>query len=423
MPYTSIPAAVSLIQSGHTVFIHTAAATPRELVNAMSARSHELKQVRLVSIHTEWEAPYAEPEHAHAFNIDAFFVGKNIRKAVNEGRANYVPMFLSEIPRYFRTSEQPIDVALISVSPPDKNGYCTLGVSCDVSKAAVDVAKIIIAEVNPQMPQVLGDGVIHISRIHAAVEVDYPIYAEKIDPPSHIELSIGQHVASLIDDRATLQMGIGGIPNAVLQCLSNHKDLGIHTEMFSDGIIDLVEQGVITGKYKAVHPGLLISSFAIGSQRLYDFMDTNLIMRLMDVEYVNNPTIIRKNPRVTAINSAIEIDIFGQVCADSIGFRQYSGVGGQMDFMRGAALSQEGKPIIAIPATTSKGISRIVSRLQPGASVVTTRAHVHYVVTEYGIAYLMGKNLKQRAQALINIAHPDHREQLERDAFDIFKVF
>lgn len=423
MSYTSIKAAVELIQSGHTVFIHTAAATPRELVNAMTARSHELKQVRLVSIHTEWEAPYAEPEHAHAFQIDAFFVGKNIRKAVNEGRANYVPMFLSEIPRYFRNSEQPIDVALISVSPPDKNGYCTLGVSCDVSKAAVDVAKIIIAEINPQMPRVLGDGVIHISRIHAAVEVDYPIYAQKINAPSDIELSIGQHVASLIDDRATLQMGIGGIPNAVLQCLSNHKDLGIHTEMFSDGIIDLVERGVITGKYKAVHPGLLISSFAIGSQRLYNFMDTNLIMRLMDVEYVNNPTTIRKNPRVTAINSAIEIDIFGQVCADSIGFRQYSGVGGQMDFMRGAALSQDGKPIIALPSTTSKGISRIVSRLQPGASVVTTRAHVHYVVTEYGIAHLMGKNLKQRAQALISIAHPDHREQLQKDAFDIFKVF
>ncbi|HEY8959781.1 acetyl-CoA hydrolase/transferase family protein [Chitinophaga sp.] len=423
MSYTSITAAARLIQSGHTVFIHTAAATPRELVNAMTARSHELKKVRLVSIHTEWEAPYASPEHAHAFEIDAFFVGKNIRQAVNEGRANYVPMFLSEIPRYFRTCEQPIDVALISVSPPDKNGYCTLGVSCDVSKAAIDTAKIIIAEVNPRMPRVLGDGVIHISRIDAAVEVDYPIYAQTIRPSSHTELSIGRHVASLIDDRATLQMGIGGIPNAVLQCLSNHKDLGIHTEMFSDGIIDLVQKGVITGKYKTVHPGLLISSFAIGSQRLYDFMDTNLIMRLMDVEYVNNPAIIRKNPRVTAINSAIEIDIFGQVCADSIGFRQYSGVGGQMDFMRGAALSEEGKPIIAIPSTTSKGISRIVSQLQPGASVVTTRAHVHYVVTEYGIAHLRGKNLRQRAQALINIAHPDHREALEKNAFEIFKVF
>ncbi|NLR78790.1 acetyl-CoA hydrolase/transferase family protein [Chitinophaga eiseniae] len=423
MSYTTISNAVSLIQSGHTVFLHSAAATPKELVKAMTARSHELQKVRLVSIHTEWEATYAEPEHVHAFYVDTFFVGKNIRKAVNEGRANYIPMFLSEIPRYFRSNELPIDVAMISVSPPDKNGYCTLGVSCDVTKAAIDMAKIIIAEVNPHMPRVLGDGVIHISRIDAAVEVDYPIYAQQINPPSQTELAIGRHVASLIEDRATLQMGIGGIPNAVLQCLTTHKDLGIHTEMFSDGVIDLVKKGVITGKYKSVHPGLLISSFAIGSQRLYDFMDTNLIMRLMDVEYVNNPTTIRKNPRVTAINSAIEIDIFGQVCADSIGFRQYSGVGGQMDFMRGAALSEKGKPIIAIPSVTSKGVSRIVSRLQPGASVVTTRAHVHYVVTEYGIAHLLGKNLKQRAQALINIAHPDHREQLQKDAFEIFKVF
>ncbi|RBL93640.1 acetyl-CoA hydrolase/transferase family protein [Chitinophaga flava] len=423
MSYTTIENAVQLIQSGQTVFIHTAAATPRELVKAMSARSHELQQVRLVSIHTEWDAPYASPEHAHAFHIDTFFVGKNIRKAVNEGRAHYIPMFLSEIPRYFRTLEPGIDVALITVSSPDKNGYCTLGVSCDVSKAAIDVAKVIIAEVNPNMPRVLGDGVIHISRITAAVEVDYPIYTQTIHPPSDVERSIGKHVASLIEDRATLQMGIGGIPNAVLQCLSGHKDLGIHTEMFSDGIIDLVEQGVITNRYKAIHPGLLVSSFAMGSRRLYDFMDNNLIIRLMDVEYVNNPTTIRKNPKVTAINSAIEIDIFGQVCADSIGFRQYSGVGGQMDFMRGAALSAGGKPIIAIPAATSKGISRIVSRLQPGASVVTTRAHVHYVVTEYGIAHLLGKNLKQRAQALINIAHPDHREQLQKDAFEIFKVF
>ena len=423
MSYTTISNAVSLIQSGHTVFLHSAAATPRELVKAMTARSHELQKVRLVSIHTEWEATYTEPEHVHAFYVDTFFVGKNIRKAVNEGRANYIPMFLSEIPRYFRSNELPIDVAMISVSPPDKNGYCTLGVSCDVTKAAIDMAKIIIAEVNPHMPRVLGDGVIHISRIDAAVEVDYPIYAQQINPPSQTELAIGRHVASLIEDRATLRMGIGGIPNAVLQCLTTHKDLGIHTEMFSDGVIDLIKKGVITGKYKSVHPGLLISSFAIGSQRLYDFMDTNLIMRLMDVEYVNNPATIRKNPRVTAINSAIEIDIFGQVCADSIGFRQYSGVGGQMDFMRGAALSEKGKPIIAIPSVTSKGVSRIVSRLQPGASVVTTRAHVHYVVTEYGIAHLLGKNLKQRAQALINIAHPDHREQLQKDAFEIFKVF
>ncbi|MBV7528842.1 acetyl-CoA hydrolase/transferase family protein [Chitinophaga sp. sic0106] len=423
MPYTSAAEAVKLIQSNNTVFIHTAAATPKLLVKEMAHRSHELQNVRLVSIHTEWDAPYADVEHVNSFQVDTFFVGKNVRKAVNEGRANYVPMFLSEIPKYFRSMEHPIDVALITVSPPDKNGYCTLGVSCDVSRSAIELAPVIIAEINPSMPRVLGDGVIHISRINAAVEADYPIYEQQINAPSPAELSIGQHVASLIDDGATLQMGIGGIPNAVLKCLDTHKDLGIHTEMFSDGIIDLVEKGVITGRKKAIQPGLLISSFAIGSRRLYDFMDNNLIVRLLDVEYVNNPTNIRKNPKVTAINSAIEIDIFGQVCADSIGIRQYSGVGGQMDFMRGAALSQGGKPIIAIPSATSKGISRIVSRLQPGASVVTTRAHVHYVVTEFGIACLQGKNLKQRAQELINIAHPDHREQLSRDAFDIFKIF
>ncbi|NIG52258.1 acetyl-CoA hydrolase/transferase family protein [Chitinophaga sp. Cy-1792] len=423
MRYLAATDAVKLISSGDTVFIHTAAATPKTLVKAMSERSNELQNVRLVSIHTEWDADYAEPEHVHAFHVDSFFVGKNIRKAVNEGRANYVPMFLSEIPKYFRSLDHPIDVALISVSPPDKNGYCTLGVSCDVSRSAISLAKTIIAEINPFMPRVLGDGVIHISRISAGVEVYYPIYEQPVKAPTATELAIGQHVASLIDDGATLQMGIGGIPNAVLQCLHNHKNLGIHTEMFSDGIIDLVEKGVINGRKKTIQPELLISSFAIGSRRLYDFMDSNLILRLLDVEFVNNPSIIRKNPKVTAINSAIEIDIFGQVCADSIGFRQYSGVGGQMDFMRGAALSEGGKPIIAIPATTSKGISRIVSRLHPGASVVTTRAHVHYVVTEFGIAYLRGKNLKQRAQALIDIAHPDHQEQLSKDAFEIFKVF
>ncbi|RAJ85631.1 acyl-CoA hydrolase [Chitinophaga dinghuensis] len=423
MPYLTATDAVNLIKTGNTVFIHTAAATPKTLVQAMAQRSHEIHDIRIVSIHTEWDAPYAEPEHVHSFQIDTFFVGKNIRKAVNEGRANYVPMFLSEIPKYFRTMEKPIDVALVTVSPPDKNGYCTLGVSCDVSKSAIDLAPVIIAEINPHMPRVLGDGVIHISRISAAVEVDYPIYEQQVKPPSETELSIGRHAATLVEDGATLQMGIGGIPNAVLKSLYSHKDLGIHTEMFSDGIIDLVEKGVITGRHKAIQPGLLISSFAIGSRKLYDFVDNNLIVRLLNVEFVNNPTNIRKNPKVTAINSAIEIDIFGQVCADSIGVRQYSGVGGQMDFMRGAALSQGGKPIIAIPSTTSKGISRIVSRLQPGASVVTTRAHVHYVVTEYGIACLQGKNLKQRAQELINIAHPDHREQLSRDAFEIFKVF
>lgn len=421
MNFITAEEAVKLIQSNHRVFIHSAAATPKELVNAMAKRSGELNNVRIYSMHTEWDAPYANKEHASAFEINAFFVGSNIRKAVNEGRASYVPMFLSEIPKAFRSGLVPLDVALISVSPPDNNGYCTLGVSCDISRAAVEKASIIIAEINPNMPRAIGDGVLHISNFTATVEVDYPIFAQKLKEPSPIELSIGENVASLVEDGATLQMGIGGIPNAVLRCLTNHKDLGIHTEMFSDGVIDLVEKGVINNKLKKIHPGAIVSSFVIGSKRLYDFVDNNLLVRMLDIEYVNDPVTISKNPKVTAINSAIEVDIFGQVCADSIGTRQYSGVGGQVDFMRGAALSKGGKPIIAIPSVTNKGISRIVSLLKPGASVVTTRAHVHYVVTEHGIAYLHGKNLRARAEELIKIAHPDHQEHLEREAFSIFK--
>src|SRR5690606_9255191 len=302
-----------------------------------------------------------------------------------------------------------------------KNGYCTLGVSCDISRAAVEKASIIIAEINPQMPLVIGDGVIHISKITATIDVDYPIYAQQIKEPTPTELAIGINVASLVEDGATLQMGIGGIPNAVLKCLKDHKDLGIHTEMFSDGVIDLVKKEIINNRHKKIHPGAIVSSFAIGSQKLYDFIDNNLLVRMLDIEYVNDPHTISKNPKVTAINSAIEVDIFGQVCADSIGTRQYSGVGGQVDFMRGAALSKGGKPIIAIPSATNKGISRIVPLLKPGASVVTTRAHVHYVVTEHGIAYLHGKNLRARANELIKIAHPDHQEHLDREAFSIFK--
>lgn len=421
MNFKTAEEAVKLIQSDHRVFLHSAAATPRELVNAMSKRSNELSNVRIYSMHTEWDAPYADEEHASAFEVNAFFVGSNIRKAVNEGRASYVPMFLSEIPKAFRSGLVPIDVALITVSPPDKNGYCTLGVSCDISRAAVEKASIIIAEINPQMPLVIGDGVIHISKITATIDVDYPIYAQQIKEPTPTELAIGINVASLVEDGATLQMGIGGIPNAVLKCLKDHKDLGIHTEMFSDGVIDLVKKEIINNRHKKIHPGAIVSSFAIGSQKLYDFIDNNLLVRMLDIEYVNDPHTISKNPKVTAINSAIEVDIFGQVCADSIGTRQYSGVGGQVDFMRGAALSKGGKPIIAIPSATNKGISRIVPLLKPGASVVTTRAHVHYVVTEHGIAYLHGKNLRARANELIKIAHPDHQEHLDREAFSIFK--
>lgn len=402
--FTTIEKAVQQIKSNQSVFIHSAAATPKLLVDAMSKRSSELSQVKIYSIHTEWEALYSQEPHINSFEINAFFVGANIRKAIQENKANYIPMFLSEIPVAFRTGLIPLNVALISVSPPDKHGNCTLGVSCDVSRAAVEVADIVIAEINPNMPRVNGDGVIALDKIDFAIEVDYPIFELPVSESSDIELAIGENVASLIEDGATLQMGIGGIPNAVLSCLHNHKDLGIHTEMFSDGIIPLIEKGIINGKYKKLHPGAIVSSFALGSRALYDFMDDNLNVRLLDVEYVNFPINILRNPKVTAINSAIEIDLYGQVCADSIGTKQYSGVGGQMDFLRGAALSEGGKPILALPSVTSKGISRITSMLKPGASVVTTRAHVHYVVTEYGIAYLRGKNLKERAKALIEIA-------------------
>src|SRR5690606_13178963 len=304
-------------QSDHRVFIHSAAATPRELVNAMSKRSKELRNVRTYSMHTDGDAHDADEEHVAAFEINAFFVGANIRKAVNEGRASYVPMFLSEIPKAFRSGLVPIDVALITVSPPDKNGYCTLGVSCDISRAAVEKASIIIAEINPHMPRAIGDGVIHLSKITATIDVDYPIYAQQIKEPTPTELAIGINVASLVEDGATLQMGIGGIPNAVLKCLTDHKDLGIHTEMFSDGVIDLVEKGVINNRHKKIHPGAIVSSFAIGSKKLYDFIDNNLLVRMLDIEYVNSPHTISKNPKVSAISSAIEVDIFGQVCADS----------------------------------------------------------------------------------------------------------
>lgn len=420
--FTTIEKAVQQIKSNQSVFIHSAAATPKLLVDAMSKRSSELSQVKIYSIHTEWEALYSQEPHINSFEINAFFVGANIRKAIQENKANYIPMFLSEIPVAFRTGLIPLNVALISVSPPDKHGNCTLGVSCDVSRAAVEVADIVIAEINPNMPRVNGDGVIALDEIDFAIEVDYPIFELPVSESSDIEIAIGENVASLIEDGATLQMGIGGIPNAVLSCLHNHKDLGIHTEMFSDGIIPLIEKGIINGKYKKLHPGAIVSSFALGSRALYDFMDDNLNVRLLDVEYVNFPINILRNPKVTAINSAIEIDLYGQVCADSIGTKQYSGVGGQMDFMRGAALSEGGKPILALPSVTSKGISRITSMLKPGASVVTTRAHVHYVVTEHGIAYLRGKNLKERAKALIKIAHPEHRERLEKEARDVLQI-
>jgi acyl-CoA hydrolase len=421
MKWKNLEDAVKIIRSGDRVFIHGGAATPKLLVKAMAARHAELCNVEVVHIHTEGEAPYARPEMAGSFCTNAFFVGANIRDAVNEGAADYVPVFLSEVPGLFRKGILPLDVALVQVSPPDKHGFCSLGVSVDVARAAVQCARYVVAQVNPNMPRTHGDGLIHVSDIDIAVDVHEPIHEVQPAAISEAEARIGRYCAELIDDGACLQMGIGAIPNAVLRALIDHKHLGIHTEMFSDGIIDLVERDVIDGANKRVHPGKIVSSFIMGSRRLYDFVDDNPLVAVLDVAYVNDTAVIRRNPKVTAINSAIEVDLTGQVGADSMGTRQYSGVGGQMDFIRGASLSEGGKPIIALPSATSKGISRIAPHLRLGSGVVTTRAHVHYVVTEYGVANLYGKNLRQRARALIEIAHPDHRAALEEQAYERFK--
>jgi acyl-CoA hydrolase len=343
---------------------------------------------------------------------------------VNEGRADYIPVFLSEIPELFKQNILPIDVAMVQVSPPDNHGYCSLGVSVDIARSAVNTARHIIALVNPHVPRTHGDGMIHSSRFDSMVYCEDPLYEARFgEKVTDVERKIGALVAGMIEDRSTLQMGIGSIPDAVLQSLYNHKDLGVHTEMCSDGIIDLFEKDVINNKYKNIHPNKTVTGFALGTRKLYDYVNDNPAFNFLDIDYVNDPHIIRRNDKMVAINSAIEIDITGQVCADSIGTYQFSGVGGQMDFMRGAALSQGGKPIIALPSRTRKGDSRIVPFLKPGAGVVTTRAHVHYVITEYGIAYLFGKNLRQRARALISIAHPDDREGLEKACYERFKIF
>lgn len=414
--------AVQLIESNHRVFLHTAAATPTRLVEAMTARHNELRNVNLISIHTEGPAPYSNDAYKDSFNVSTFFVGHNIRPAVQRGRVHYIPIFLSEIPQLFRSGEMPLDVAMVTVSPPNSKGFCSLGCSVDVSNAAVDNAKYVIAQVNPNMPFVHGNGIIHMDKIDRYIEVDEPLFQLNPTTPNAVEEQIGKNIAELIDDGATIQMGIGGIPNAVLHSLSNHKDLGVHSEMISDGVVDLYEKGVITGMKKKFDIGKIIAGFAFGSERLYDFIDQNPIVNMLDVSYVNDTRIIRQHPNFVAINSAIEIDVLGQVCADSIGTRQYSGVGGQMDFVRGASLSEGGKAVLALPSRTSKGIARIVPTLNIGASVVTTRAHVQYVATEYGVAYLYAKNLKERIKAMIEIAHPEDRANLAKQAFDVYKI-
>jgi acyl-CoA hydrolase len=413
--YISAEEAVKKISSGERVFIHGSAATPVPLVKALLKRYEELHEVELVSITTLGDIDFDNPAYKDHFFFNSLFVSANTRSVVNSDYGDYVPVFLSQIPQLFRKNILPLDVAIVQVSPPDRHGFCTLGTSVDIAKAAVEMASYIIAQVNPKMPRTHGDGFLHLSKINALVyhDEDLPELDYSAKTNSSIT-TIGKNVASLIEDGATLQMGIGSIPDQVLKNLVHHKDLGIHTEMLSDGVIPLIEKGIINNSRKKLNIGRSVTGFMAGTKKLYDFVNDNPGIRVMDISYVNDTSIIRQNPKATAINSAIEIDLTGQVCADSIGTYQYSGIGGQMDFMRGASLSEDGKPVIALPSTTSKGLSRIVPFLKEGAGVVTTRGHVHWVVTEYGIVNLFGKSLKQRARALIEIAHPGHRESLER---------
>ena len=421
--YTSVTAeeAVKVIKSNDRVYIQAAAAAPQQLINAMAARHAELKSVEVCHLHTEGEAPYSNPELRDSFHVNSFFIGKNVRHTLKAGNGSYTPVFLSELPALFKRNIVDLDIALIHVSVPDKHGYCSLGVSVEATLAAIENATYVIAQVNKNMPRTFGAGIIHVSEINAFVECNDKLHGHEIAPPSDIENKIGNHVAGLIEDRSTLQMGIGSIPNAVLARLGNHKDLGLHTEMFSDGVIDLILKDVINGNYKAVNRGRALATFLIGSQKLYDYVDDNPFIEMRASNYTNDVAIIKQNPKMVAINSAIEVDLTGQVCADSIGNNMYSGVGGQMDYIRGASLSDGGKAIIALPSVTSKGISRITPFLKPGAGVVTTRAHVQYVVTEYGVANLYGKTIKQRVKELVNIAHPNFRESIEKSYFEGIK--
>ncbi len=425
-PYNYVTAkeALSIIESNTRVFVHGSMCTPTHLLDELAKEKDRLKNVELVSITLKGDIEVAKPEYMDSFHLNSLFVSGPIREAVAEGRADFIPVFLSDIPDLFQNKILELDTAIVQVSPPDKHGYVSLGVSVDIARSAVDNAKKIIAMVNPMMPRTHGDGMIHTDRFTKMVFHEAPLpeesYTSKI---GENELKIGKYIADMIEDGSTLQMGIGTIPDAVLSLLGNHKDLGVHTEMMSDGVIDLIESDVINNRKKNIHPNKSVTSFALGSRKLYDYVDDNPSTVFLDIDYVNNPAVISRNPKVVAINSAIEVDLTGQVCSDSIGSRQYSGIGGQMDFIRGAALSKGGKPIIALTSRTKHGLPRIVPFLKESAGVVTTRGHVHYVVTEYGVAFLFGKNLRQRARMLIDIAHPDDREGLEKYCFERFKIF
>ncbi len=421
--YVSASEAVKIVKSGDRVYVQAAAAAPSVLTQALTDRAVELQNVEICHLHTEGPAPYANPELASSFHVNSFFIGKNVRHTLAAGNGSYTPVFLSELPNLFRKNVLKLDVVFIHVSIPDIHGYCSLGVSVEASLAAIENAKTIIAQVNPQMPRTFGDGILHISEIDYLVEVDRPIYGYEMDEISPLEVQIGTYVASLIEDRSTLQLGIGSIPNAALSKLMNHKDLGLHTEMFSDGVIDLIEKDIINCNYKGTLRGRVLATFLIGSKRLYDYVNDNPFIEMKESSMVNDTARIRKNSKMVAINSAIEVDVTGQVCADSIGANMYSGVGGQMDFIRGASLSNGGKAIIALPSITKNGESRIVPFLKQGAGVVTTRAHVHYIITENGIADLYGKTLRQRVHEMVRIAHPNHQENIDRQYYEMLNKF
>ncbi len=420
---TTAEEAVKAIQSGQRVFLTGNCSVPQKLLSALVDRAHELENVEITQVLTIGPAPQAEPGLERHLRINNLFIGANVRQAIHEGRADFTPVFLSEIPHLFRNNILPLDVSLIHVAPPDEHGFCSLGIEAGLVKTPAQVSKIVIAEVNEQMPRTLGDSFIHISKIDYAVPVNYPLAELPMGETNELSMKIGEHISELIEDGSTMQLGIGAIPDAVLHFLDHKRDLGIHTELFSDGVMELVQRGVITNERKSLHPGKIVAGFILGTKKLYDFVDDNPIVELHPSEYVNDPFIIAQNNKMISINSAIEVDLTGQVNADSIGPKFYSGVGGQLDFVYGASRSEGGKPIIALPSSVTlqdgTRLSRIVSMLKPGAGVVTTRNHVHYIVTEFGIAHLYGKTIRQRAEALIRISHPDFQEDLKREAIEL----
>ncbi|CEN54080.1 acetyl-CoA hydrolase/transferase family protein [Capnocytophaga canis] len=419
--YTTAEEALKIVKSNDFIYIQGGAAVPNRLVDALVQRASELRNVTIGHIHVEGDAPYADPKYKDSFFVNSFFLSKNVRHTLEEGNGSYTPVFLSDLPLLFDRKHIPVDVALIQVSPPDIHGHCSIGVSVEACKAAMRNAKRVVAQVNKWMPRVFGDAFVHIDDIDYLVSHDEPIFAVSPTTPDEIEDQIGNHIIDLIENGSTLQLGIGNIPNAVLSKMGHLKNLGVHTELLTEGMLNLIKQGVVDGSKKKSERGKVVASFMMGSRDFYDFVNDNPSVELLEASYTNNPAVIRQQPKMISINSAIEVDLTGQVCADSIGTRLYSGVGGQIDFVRGASLSEGGKSIIALPSMTKKGVSRITPFLKQGAGVVTTRSHVQYVVTEYGVAHLFGKNIHERIKAMINIAHPDHREILERQYFEVFK--